>query len=417
MSAEDGSPGQLRGAAPATVRGAGGEAITDALAERRRAQAISGLRGLTRQRPEGAAGRGAAAGASGPGIGSAPVAQASRQGAGEAPSCDICGTALVEDHRHLLQLYERRIECVCESCWALRSGEPEYRPTGSRIVWLAELKLPDELWASLQIPIGLAFFMQSSTAGCVVALYPSPAGATESELHFTSWNRMVELNPLLDSLEPDVEGLIVDRLSEPPAYLIAPIDRCYAAHRTREGELAGPLRRGSCAATRGGFPRGAAPRGAGVVSAERAPSAAHEFAQAAAGARMPQEIPSEPPAEVEPDFSVLSARPLRHAAAPTLLLDLQVSEPSGRPVYMIALTIQLMIEPARRAYDEHTHVRLEGLFGPPERWAVTTRSLVLVTARPARSRLRGLDDGVAANRLRLRHGGRGEQVLVFASRR
>jgi hypothetical protein len=68
---------------------------------------------------------------------------------------------------------------------------------------------------------------------------------------------------------------------------------------------------------------------------------------------------------------------LRHAASPALLLDLQVSEPSGRQIYMIALRIQLMLEPARRAYDERTRERLLELFGAPERWAVTTRSLVL----------------------------------------
>ena len=59
-----------------------------------------------------------------------------------------------------------------------------------------------------------------------------------------------------------------------------------------------------------------------------------------------------------------------------IALDLQVSEPSGRQVYMIALTIQLMIEPARRSYDDATRERLVELFGAPERWAVTTRSLV-----------------------------------------
>jgi hypothetical protein len=43
---------------------------------------------------------------------------------------------------------------------------------------------------------------------------------------------------------------------------------------------------------------------------------------------------------------------------------------------MIALTIQLMIDPARRRYDDATRTKLLGLFGEPERWAVTTRSLV-----------------------------------------
>jgi len=53
-----------------------------------------------------------------------------------------------------------------------------------------------------------------------------------------------------------------------------------------------------------------------------------------------------------------------------------VTETAGAPVYMIALTIQLMIEPARRSYDDATRARLVELFGAPERWAVTTRSLV-----------------------------------------
>ena len=87
------------------------------------------------------------------------------------------------------------------------------------------------------------------------------------------------------------------------------------------------------------------------------------------GSRPPSTLP-------EPEFAVLGARPVRHAASPTLSLDLQVSEPSGRPVYMMALSIQVMIEPARRTYDPATRERLLELFGAPERWAVTTRSLV-----------------------------------------
>ena len=97
-------------------------------------------------------------------------------------------------------------------------------------------------------------------------------------------------------------------------------------------------------------------------------------------ARAPARAPA-PPQATPPDveFSVLGARPVRYAAAPMLALDIEVSETSGRPVYMLALTVQLMIEPARRAYDEATHERLVELFGAPERWAVTTRSLVWAT--------------------------------------
>jgi Family of unknown function (DUF5947) len=141
--------------------------------------------------------------------------------------CDLCGTTVPPDHRHMLNLYERQIVCSCESCWALRSGDADFRPTGNRTLWLADFELPEELWAQFRIPIGLAFFMHSSVTNCVVAMYPSPAGATESELHFETWSRLVAINPVLETLEPDAEALIVNRMSDPPAFAIAPIDRCY----------------------------------------------------------------------------------------------------------------------------------------------------------------------------------------------
>lgn len=141
--------------------------------------------------------------------------------------CDLCGVDVPSDHRHLLQIEMRAIVCVCEPCWAFRSGDAEYRPTGSRVMWLDELEFPDELWAAFSIPIGLAFFFRSSATGSVIALYPSPAGATESELDLHGWGELVALNPVLGELEVDAEALVVDRLSTPPRYAIAPIDRCY----------------------------------------------------------------------------------------------------------------------------------------------------------------------------------------------
>ncbi len=205
----------------------GRRALLEAIAVKQRAQLVGQLRGFAR--PGRLAGPGAAASRdAGPQASRDASAIAARSGVEDDEWCDLCKTTIPADHRHLLNLIERRIECVCESCWALRSGDAEYRPVGGRTLWLSSLEIPEEVWASFQVPIGLAFFMESSIAGCVVALYPSPAGATESELHFSSWSRMVQLNPLLADLEPDIEGLIVNRLSDPPCYAIAPIDRCYA---------------------------------------------------------------------------------------------------------------------------------------------------------------------------------------------
>jgi hypothetical protein len=145
----------------------------------------------------------------------------------EVEHCDLCGAELAADHRHLLHLEERRILCACEPCVAIRSGDGPYRPTGSRLLWLDGFDLPEDLWARLRIPIGLAFFMRSSSMGGIVGLYPSPAGATECELDLDAWDELVAANPVLGDLDEDVEGLIVNRLDEPNQYLVAPIDECY----------------------------------------------------------------------------------------------------------------------------------------------------------------------------------------------
>lgn len=196
--------------------------LQDAVASRRRAQTLSGLRGLASRSAPGAPG-GRAPGGGEPAAG--PRGDAAQTPALE--RCDLCQVSIPADHRHLLHLSERRILCVCEPCWAMKSGADDLIPTGQRTLWLRDFDLPEEVWADLRIPIGLAFFMVSSVTECVVAMYPSPAGATESELRFETWRGVTERNPILDELEADVEGLIVNRLSEPPAYVVAPIDRCY----------------------------------------------------------------------------------------------------------------------------------------------------------------------------------------------
>ncbi len=146
-----------------------------------------------------------------------------------AERCDLCATTIPDDHRHLLELGERAIVCVCEVCWARRSGEAGFRPTGTRRLVLDDFDLPEETWAAFAIPIGLAFFLHSSAVGGIVALYPSPAGVTESELDMAPWADLRTRNPVLATLEPDAEALVVNRLArKQPEYAIAPIDQCYS---------------------------------------------------------------------------------------------------------------------------------------------------------------------------------------------
>jgi len=76
---------------------------------------------------------------------------------------------------------------------------------------------------------------------------------------------------------------------------------------------------------------------------------------------------------LEPAFTVLDVEPVPYAAAPTLRFHMHVEDPLGRDVHTIALSTQIQIDPARRAYDPETMARLVELFGPPERWASTTQ--------------------------------------------
>jgi hypothetical protein len=85
------------------------------------------------------------------------------------------------------------------------------------------------------------------------------------------------------------------------------------------------------------------------------------------------EDPGRPQIE-DPTFTVLDVAALRHAATPTLRFDLHVSDPAGREIYAIALSVQIQIDPARREYDDATRARLVELFGAPERWGATKHS-------------------------------------------
>jgi hypothetical protein len=156
----------------------------------------------------------------------APPAAPARRTASTA-TCELCPIGIGENHRHLLHLVERRIVCVCETCWSMRSGDPEFRPPGGRTLCLEDFAMPHEIWTAFQIPIGLAFLLRSSVTGGVVALYPSPAGATESELELTAWDALCDANPILERLEPDAEALIVDRTAAEHRYAIVPIDQAY----------------------------------------------------------------------------------------------------------------------------------------------------------------------------------------------
>jgi hypothetical protein len=148
--------------------------------------------------------------------------------------CELCGTGLGTQHPHLIELAQRKLTCACDPCAMLFSGQSnsKYRRVPRRVRLLDDFQMSDSQWDGLLIPINMAFFFQSSLDNRVIALYPSPAGATESLLALETWTSIVAENPELVDMEPDVEALLVNRISQNRGvaradYLILPIDECY----------------------------------------------------------------------------------------------------------------------------------------------------------------------------------------------
>jgi hypothetical protein len=143
--------------------------------------------------------------------------------------CELCSAELAAEHQHLVDPSNRQLFCACEPCAILFSGQPstKYRRVPRRIRTLPDFHLTDARWDSLMIPIQLAFFFHSTPDAKVVALYPSPAGPTESLLPLDAWDEIMEDNPVLREMEPDVEALLVYRVRGASEYYLAPIDECY----------------------------------------------------------------------------------------------------------------------------------------------------------------------------------------------
>ena len=151
--------------------------------------------------------------------------------------CEMCGEPVGGGHSHVVDMANRALLCTCRPCallFAYPDAQLAYKAVPDRYRALAPLPLP--LWEDLQIPVGVAFFFANSVLGRVVGVYPSPAGATESELPLGAWDAVLAAVPALSTLVPDVEAALVRVLrgSWVEAYLV-PIDICY--------ELVGQLRR------------------------------------------------------------------------------------------------------------------------------------------------------------------------------
>lgn len=152
--------------------------------------------------------------------------------------CELCATPVPPQHPHLVEVQDRRMLCACGPCGFLfdnpGAGGGGYRRVPDRYLADPGFRLTDAQWDELQIPVGMAFFLHNSAQEKIIACYPSPAGATESELELEAWTVGVGGGRLASELQPDVEALLVRRdkagagdSSGNPECLLVPIDACY----------------------------------------------------------------------------------------------------------------------------------------------------------------------------------------------
>lgn len=77
------------------------------------------------------------------------------------------------------------------------------------------------------------------------------------------------------------------------------------------------------------------------------------------------------------NFQVESAEPVPYAASPLLALKLRVTNAvADETVHSVMLQCQIRLDVTRRRYTSEEQEQMRDLFGPPERWGHTLRSML-----------------------------------------
>ncbi|GCE24296.1 DUF5947 family protein [Dictyobacter kobayashii] len=155
--------------------------------------------------------------------------------------CELCSEGLPPEHKHLWERSAHTVRCVCNACSLLMgrggAGAGKYCLVPERYLLLEEFVLSDSAWNELLIPVNMAFLVWTPAEDRrqLTAFYPGPAGAIESLLDECQWQPLLDENPILAEMEPEVEALLIQRLTAPYRYYLVPIDSCY--------QLVGMIRR------------------------------------------------------------------------------------------------------------------------------------------------------------------------------
>src|SRR4051812_39306933 len=89
--------------------------------------------------------------------------------------CELCGSPVPPDHRHLLDLRNRELMCACQPCRILfdsgAAGGEHYRLLPGRRPYPGGFRVDDAPWGGVLIPLHLAFFFPPTGEGQGAAYY------------------------------------------------------------------------------------------------------------------------------------------------------------------------------------------------------------------------------------------------------
>ena len=188
------------------------EALERRLAARRRAELVSSLRQLAR-----------------------PAAAADRDERRTAPAATArparAATCAATRYRPTIVTScssPSAASCACaRAAWRFARATPSCARRGTRVVWLDDFELSDELWARSRSrsasPSSCATAPPAASSRSIRARPGRPSRSSTSD----AWEELGPPTRCSIDLEPDAEALIVNRMAEPPQHAIAPIDECY----------------------------------------------------------------------------------------------------------------------------------------------------------------------------------------------
>ncbi|MGH9743209.1 MAG: DUF6084 family protein [Candidatus Acidiferrum sp.] len=89
-------------------------------------------------------------------------------------------------------------------------------------------------------------------------------------------------------------------------------------------------------------------------------------------------------------LAIEAAEAVQYAAAPLLSFKVRIANiPADERIHTVVLRAQIQIEATRRKYDANEQARLQDLFGEPDRWGQTLRSMLWTHASVVVPRFEG----------------------------